>query len=109
MIKKLIFFPIVLLLFWGCVSLPDQKVSKTVKSVTAPAVIDENTNIHFTGKYCSECHEQTPIKGGDTYLKYNGDYQLLCNRCHKGISPGYCHPLDIKLKSDQPLTTPNGI
>jgi hypothetical protein len=22
-------------------------------------------NIHYTGKYCQECHEKTPIEGGE--------------------------------------------
>jgi hypothetical protein len=73
---------------------------------TESTVVDEHTNIHFTGKYCGECHERTPVKGDEAYLKYNGDYQLLCGRCHHGMSPGYCHPLDINSKLDQPLTTP---
>jgi len=98
----------VLFLLWGCVSLPEQKVPKTIKQTTAPAVPDENTNIHFTGKYCSECHERTPVKGGNPYLKYNGDYQRLCGRCHHGMSPGYCHPLDINSPLDRKLTTPTG-
>ena len=104
--KKLIFSLIVLSSFWGCSPLAEVKAPKTVMPTAEPAVLNENTNIHFTGKYCSECHEGTPIKGGDIYLKYNGDYQLLCGRCHHGLSPGYCHPLDINAKLDQPLTTP---
>jgi hypothetical protein len=92
---KPILFLIVCLLFWNCRSLPVQKMSREPKPATGPAIIDEKTNIHFTGKYCSQCHERTPVKGGKTYLRYNGDYQKLCNRCHHGLSPGYCHPLDI--------------
>ena len=90
---------IVLLSYSGCLSLPEQKEIITVMPATESTVVSENTNIHFTGRYCSECHEQTPVKGGDIYLKYNGDYQLLC-RCHHGMSPGYCHPLDINSKFD---------
>ena len=105
--KKLIFLLIVFSSFWGCLSLPEHKEQKTVMPTTASAILNEKTNIHFTGRYCSECHERTPVKGGDPYLKYNGDYQLLC-RCHHGMSPGYCHPLDINSKLDQPLSTPAG-
>jgi hypothetical protein len=108
MSKKLIFFFIVVSLYWGCQPLPEQKASKMVVPPKEPAVVNENTNIHFTGKYCSECHQQTPVKGGPIYLKYNGDYQRLCNRCHHGMSLGYCHPLDINSESDRKLTTPPG-
>jgi hypothetical protein len=106
--KKLIFFLIALSSFWGCQTLPEQKVAKTIMPPKEPTVVDEHTNIHFTGKYCNVCHERTPVKGGDTYLKYNGDYQRLCNRCHHGMSRGYCHPLDINSELDRKLTTPPG-
>ncbi|MEJ2659001.1 MAG: cytochrome c3 family protein, partial [Desulfobacterales bacterium] len=112
---KYIFLPllIIIFLFWGCLYLPEQKEPKTTKPTTKPAVISttgttvitETTNIHYTGKYCDLCHERTPIKGGDIYLKYNGDYQILC-RCHRGMSRGYCHPLDINSELDQKLPIP---
>jgi hypothetical protein len=70
-------------------------------------------NIHYTGKYCNECHEKTPVEGGDPYLKFGGDYKQLC-RCHDLIPAGYIHPVDIKpspekakrIPADFPL--PNG-
>jgi hypothetical protein len=105
--KKRIFFLIVILSYSGCLSLPEQKEIITVMPTTEPEVVNEKTNIHFTGRYCSECHEKTPIKGGDIYLKYDGDYQLLC-RCHHGMTPGYCHPLDINAPLDRKLTIPPG-
>ncbi len=56
--------------------------------------ISENTNLHYTDKYCSECHENTPVEGGEAFLKYGGDYTQLC-KCH-GYTPGtYIHPVDI--------------
>lgn len=106
--KKRILLLIVLLSFLGCLALPEQKELKKAMPATEPAVVDEHTNIHFTGRYCSECHERTPVKGGDPYLKYNGDYQRLCGRCHHGMSPGYCHPLDINAKEDKKLSIPAG-
>lgn len=61
--------------------------------------VSEDVDIHYTGKYCSECHEQTPDEGGDKFLKYGGDFTQLC-RCH-GYSPGtYIHPVDI-IPSDE--------
>jgi hypothetical protein len=106
--KRLIFFLLVLSSLWGCPSLPERKAPapKAAAPQTTPAVLDVHTNIHFTGKYCSECHERTPVKGGDPYLKYNGDYQKLCGRCHHGMSPGYCHPLDINAKLENGMTIP---
>jgi hypothetical protein len=53
-----------------------------------------NTNLHYTGKYCNECHEKTPRPGGDLYLKYRGDYGQLC-RCHTDSPDVYIHPIDI--------------
>lgn len=56
--------------------------------------LPESTNLHFSDKYCKECHEDTPKRGGDTLLKYDGNYTQLC-RCH-GYTPGtYIHPVDI--------------
>ncbi|RJQ43508.1 MAG: hypothetical protein C4538_12070 [Nitrospiraceae bacterium] len=56
--------------------------------------VTEKTNVHYTGKYCTECHEKPPIKGGDKLLNYNGDYTQLC-KCH-GYTPGtYIHPVDV--------------
>lgn len=52
------------------------------------------TNIHYTGLYCEECHEKPAVRGGDLYLRYGGDYSLLC-RCHTLTSDVYIHPVDI--------------
>jgi hypothetical protein len=53
-----------------------------------------NTNLHYTGKYCNECHTRTPLPGGDLYLKYGGDYGQLC-RCHTDSPDVSIHPFDI--------------
>ena len=68
------------------------------------------TEFHYTGKYCSQCHEKTPVKGGKIYLKYGGDYNLLC-KCHLKTPNSYIHPTDIvpsdkkktKIPADLPL------
>ena len=106
--KILIFYLIILWALWGCPSLPRRKAVKKAAPAAAPTVLTPNTNIHFTGKYCYVCHERTPVKGGDPYLKYNGDYQKLCGGCHHGMSPGYCHPLDVDAKLDRRLPIPAG-
>jgi hypothetical protein len=98
--------------FWACQPLPEKKkpIMTIPKSETAVssefAVISEKSNIHYTGLYCNECHERTPVKTGDVNLKFNGDYRLLC-RCHHGMSPGYCHPLDIYSDQDKKLSLPS--
>jgi hypothetical protein len=54
------------------------------------------TNIHYTGKYCNECHEPIPVvKDGNPNLKFGGDYQQLC-RCHDLLTADYIHPVDMK-------------
>ena len=98
---------IVLLPVWGCRSLPLTQERKEKIPEKKLSVINENINIHHTGRDCNACHEKTPVKGGNPYLKYNGNYQLLC-RCHHGMSPGYCHPLNINSKLDSKLPIPAG-
>jgi hypothetical protein len=108
MSRILILHLIVLSSFWGCLKIPEPKVPSTDRPAAEPTRLNENTNLHFTGKYCTECHERIPERGGDPYLKYNGDYQRLCNRCHQGMSPGYCHPLEIDVASGSVLPRPTG-
>jgi len=63
-------------------------------------LLPETTDLHFTGKYCDECHLKKPIRGTDPLLKFNGDFTQLC-RCH-GYTPGtYIHPVDIKPSEDK--------
>ena len=57
-------------------------------------LLPETVDLHYSDKYCIECHEQKPQKGGNTYLKHNGDFTQLC-RCH-GYTPGtYIHPVNV--------------
>ena len=105
MSKTLIIALIILFTLPGCQGLQADKGKTMTAPVAENANIDEKTNIHYTGRFCNECHERTPVKDGDIYLKFNGDYQQLC-RCHHGMSPGYCHPLDISTKQDKKLNIP---
>ena len=105
--KTVIMVLIALLFSGGCRSLPEKNEQRQAIPEAAVPVIDANTNIHYTGRYCSECHEKTPVKGENIGLKFNGDYQQLC-RCHHGMSPGYCHPLDINSKLDRKVNIPAG-
>ncbi|MBI5407790.1 MAG: hypothetical protein HZA14_00325 [Nitrospirae bacterium] len=84
--KKRIFLIFSILISLQYVLLFAQEEEKTV--------VKETTNVHYTGKYCTECHEKTPVKGGGNFLKFGGDFTQLC-RCH-GYTPGtYIHPVDI--------------
>ena len=72
--------------------------------------LSPETNIHFTGRYCKQCHEGNPTKGRHVRLKFNGDPNLLC-RCHVNTQNSYWHPIDIdppqkgdvKIADDLPL------
>lgn len=72
--------------------------------------LSPETNIHFTGRYCTQCHQQNPAKGRRARLKFNGDPNLLC-RCHVNTQNSYWHPIDIdppqngdvKIADDLPL------
>ena len=58
------------------------------------------TNLHYTGRYCNECHEKPAVRGGDRYLRYGGDYSMLC-RCHTLSSEVYIHPVNITPSSEK--------
>jgi hypothetical protein len=65
------------------------------KELTVPTfTIPDTTDIHFSAKYCKECHVSTPRKGSHKQLRYGGNYQQLC-RCHYSSSENYIHPVDI--------------
>jgi hypothetical protein len=75
---------------------PEADLVQPVKPATIP------TEFHYTGKYCTECHVQTPKRGGERFLKFEGDYNQLC-RCHLKTPDSYIHPTDIK-PSDEKRT-----
>ena len=56
--------------------------------------VPNTTDIHYSAKYCTECHVNVPRKGSHKQLRYGGDYQQLC-RCHYSSSENYIHPVDI--------------
>lgn len=66
------------------------------KELTLPTfTIPESTDIHFSAKYCKECHVRTPRNGSHTPLRFGGDFKVLC-RCHYSSSQNYIHPVDIR-------------
>lgn len=83
----------------GCVideNRPVQLVSTTEESTRA-------AEYHYTGKYCTDCHEQVPQEGGNKFLKYAGDYNKLC-KCH--APDNYVHPVDIKPSQEKKAEIP---
>ncbi len=70
--------------------------------------ITDTTNIHFTGKYCTECHMEIPEKGQDISLKFDGDFNKLC-RCHSTSPESYLHPVDIKLSKEKRERVPEDL
>ncbi len=76
------------------------------ESKKEPGTLPKDTNLHFTGEYCLECHEEIPEKGEDKLLRFNGDLTQLC-RCH-GYTPGtYIHPVFIKPSPEKLLKIPD--
>jgi len=72
--------------------------------VESDAVTDD-TNVHYTGKYCIVCHEQTP-REGNKFLKYGDDYKQLC-RCHYRKASRDIHPADIEPPKEFKKRMPN--
>lgn len=60
----------------------------------ASEVLTDATDVHYTGKYCTACHEQAPQKG-DKYLKYQEDFKQLC-RCHYKAVERDVHPVGME-------------
>ena len=57
--------------------------------------LSHSTDIHFSAKYCKECHFDVPPKKGPKFLRYGGDFKQLC-RCHYSASQNYVHPVDLE-------------
>jgi hypothetical protein len=64
------------------------------KSKPFVSKLAHTTDIHYSAKYCTECHVSIPRSGSHIQLRYGGDYQQLC-RCHYSSSANYIHPVDI--------------
>ncbi len=66
------------------------------------------TNIHFSAKYCLECHETRKIDKDTKSLKYNGDFGKLCLNCHNDRQPIHFHPLQIRPDASGGVKVPVG-
>jgi len=52
------------------------------------------TNLHFSGKYCTECHEASEKDNPNPPLRFGDDFSATC-KCH-GYSAGtYIHPVEV--------------
>ncbi len=86
-----------------------QEITGNKTKLPEEVVVTDNTDLHYTGRFCSECHEKTPLEGGNKFLKFGGDFGQLC-KCH-GYTPGkYIHPVDVapseEIRAKMPDTMP---
>jgi hypothetical protein len=72
--------------------LADEKIPDS--SMLVSEAVTDTTDVHYTGKYCTQCHEQTP-RNGAKFLKYEGDFKQLC-RCHYKTIERDLHPVGIE-------------
>lgn len=99
---------IVLALFSGCAII--EEIEQEEKLDLPIQEAPKTTEYHYTGKFCADCHQETPVEGGDQFLKYNGDFDKLC-KCHVKSPADYIHPVDFtptksiktKIPSELPL------
>lgn len=77
---------------------PGQFVSATEGATKA-------AEYHYTGKYCTDCHEPIPQKGGNKFLKFGGDFNKLC-KCHVQEPDNYIHPVGIEPSHEKKAKIP---
>lgn len=92
-------FIVIAAIFIGCVI--DE--SRHGQGVPATAEVTKTAEYHYTGKYCDDCHYQIPQEGGNKFLKYDGDFNILC-KCH--TPRNYVHPVDIKPSEPKRIKIP---
>ena len=71
--------------------------------VSVTEEVTKTAEYHYTGKYCTDCHEQIPQEGGDQFLKYSGDFNILC-KCH--APPNYVHPVNVEPSKQKRIRIP---
>jgi len=71
--------------------------------VSATEEATKAAEYHYTGKYCTDCHEQIPQEGGNKFLKFGGDFNKLC-KCHAPES--YVHPVGIEPSQEKKAKIP---
>lgn len=100
----------IIIIFISCIAFAENDKDKSAPLVTdssgSAEKVTDTTNPHYTGKYCSECHEKTPVSGGNKFLKYSGDFYQLC-KCHGYTSSNYIHPVDIAPSEEKKAKIPS--
>jgi len=81
----------------------DEKIPDN--SMLVSEAVTDTTDVHYTGKYCLVCHEQTP-RQGVKLLKYGGDLKQLC-RCHYSSIVKDLHPVGIEPSEEKKKRLPN--
>lgn len=82
-------------------ALPKKDEKPRLPVLTLPNTVD----IHYSAKYCTECHVNIPRKGSHPQLRYAGDFKALCG-CHYNTSNNYIHPVDRKPSQDMMARIP---
>ncbi len=120
-------WPIVLAALWLCACTTENKSTVFKRSAnrfdsgsTVQQAIQANraaradnqkapkTNIHFSARYCLECHETRKIDKKTKSLKYNGDFSKLCLDCHNDRQPIHFHPLEVRPDAASGVKIPAG-
>jgi hypothetical protein len=86
-------------IFAGCII--DE--SRPGRFVSEPEEAPKASEYHYTGKFCTDCHEPIPQEGGNKFLKFNGDYNKLC-KCH--APENYVHPVGIEPSQEKKANIP---
>lgn len=73
--------------------------------VSATENTTKTAEYHYTGKYCSDCHEQIPQEGGNKFLKFKGDFNKLC-KCHVQAPDNYIHPVGVVPSQEKKIKIP---
>ncbi len=95
----------ILLLIFGSNMVFAEKKEEKPMSTEVAEVVTTTTDLHYTGKYCGECHEKIPQKGGNKFLRFGGDFSQLC-KCHGYTSSNYLHPVDIEPSEEKKAKIP---
>ncbi|MDD5771868.1 MAG: cytochrome c3 family protein [bacterium] len=62
---------------------------------------------HKKDGFCLSCHEKEPKEGEKITYRFNGDWNLICNWCHKaGEARSQAHPVGIVLKEGKTMMKP---
>ncbi|MFH1287765.1 MAG: hypothetical protein ABII25_03605 [bacterium] len=62
---------------------------------------------HKQAGFCLSCHESEPKEGEKVINRFNGDWNAICNWCHKsGEARSEAHPVGIPLKEREDMMKP---